>query len=123
MSNANCLAFSKFRSLPNNNSASNSLVIDDSKSSKLPAIPSISLNWNPKDFAVATALANSAVLIPKETVVALDTSLISFITSASFKATLNLFAVNLACPKSSFVCNSKSPPVASAIDFIPDSSS
>jgi len=37
---ANCLAFSKFKSFPINNSASNSFLIDSSKFNKEPAIAS-----------------------------------------------------------------------------------
>ena len=58
-SKAACLAFSKFKSLPVNNSASNSLDIDCSKSSKLPAIASTLFKFKPNFRASIAALDNS----------------------------------------------------------------
>lgn len=58
-SKAACLAFSKFRFLPVNNSASSSLDIDCSKSSKLPAIASTLFKFRPNFRASIAALDNS----------------------------------------------------------------
>ena len=76
--NAACLAASKFKSLPINNSASNSLVIDSSKSNKLPAAAAIVSTEVPKDFATDTALAkppgNFCILILVNPVILLASS-------------------------------------------------
>ena len=59
------LAFSKLRSLPSNNSASNSDAIEDSKSNKPLAMPWVWSKVIPNNFAWNTADTNSEVLPPK----------------------------------------------------------
>ena len=117
------LAFSKLISFPNNNSASNSFSIEDSKSSILLAISSTLPNSKPKDLATLTALPISSALIPSDTVVAADTLLMSFNTSFSFNATPNLVPCILAWAKISPVFDFKSPPVAFVIALTPCNSS
>ena len=120
---ANCLAFSKLSDLPVSNSASISFAIEDSKLSKLSAMPSTLDISIPKDLAVATAAAICPGFLPNDKVVAADTLLISLSTSFSFSATLNFWPVNRACAMISAVFFSKSPPVAIVILFTPPNSS
>ena len=61
---ANCLAFSKLKSLFSKSSASNSFDIEDSKSSKLPAILSTWDNSIPNFLALIAAFTSSVVELP-----------------------------------------------------------
>ena len=73
--------------LPSNNSACNSFSIDDSKSSKLSAIPSTLDISIPKALAVATASPISLGFLPNDNVVAAETLPISFNSDFSFSKT------------------------------------
>ena len=63
--NATALALSKFKSLPINNSASNSALIEDSKSNKACPAAATSSKLAPNNFAWVTASAIASILPPK----------------------------------------------------------
>ena len=69
------------------NSASNSFDIEDSKSSKLPAMSSTLDISIPKALVVATACAINLGFLPNDNVVAAPTLPMSFINSFSFNKT------------------------------------
>ena len=81
-------ALSKFKSLPVNNSASNSAAMDDSKSSNEPAIFSTCFIFIPNTLTCAAAAPNSLLLPPKDNLIASDVLATSLIISFSFKRTL-----------------------------------
>ena len=90
---ANLLAFSRLISLPINNSASNSFLIELSKSNKLPAIASTVAKLAPNNLASAAALANSTGFLPNETAIAALTLLISSNIAFAFNATPFCFEI------------------------------
>ena len=106
-SKANCRAFSKFNSFPVNNSALNSLSIEDSNWSKLEDIFSACSRVKPNIFACTTASAILDALPPNDNFKEADILLTSFKTSFSLTTMPFLEAYALAPPKISLVLSSK----------------
>ena len=83
---ASNLAFSKFKSLPVISSAESSLAIDDSKSSKLDAIPSACCKLIPNCFALNAAVAIFSAVPPTDNLIASETLAMSLNSCLAFIA-------------------------------------
>jgi len=114
---AYCLAFSRVRSLPNNNSASNSEVIESSNCKSELLIAATFSTVVPNAFACTTAFANAPGWACRESRVALETSLTLSKISFSFRARSLCRARALASPRNSEVIPSTSFPVNILISY------
>jgi len=98
LSKASCLALSKLISLPVKSWNDNSFSIEDSKSSKEPAIASTPAKLIPNPLASVAASANNSGDIPNDTTIDADAVAISFNTALALIADLFCLLIALTVP-------------------------